>query len=76
MGINQTIPLLNATGYDAWQLMLEQRIVTRARGRVFPHHSKSVGTAFRRSCKALTLMTYDFMTCATRCVYRKLYSSC
>lgn len=54
-GNHQTIPLPNATGYDAWQLMLEQRIVTRARGRVFPHHSKSVGTAFRRSCKALNI---------------------
>jgi integrase len=54
-GNHQTIPLLNSTGYDAWQLMLEQRIVTRGRGRVFPHHSKSVGTAFHRSCKVLDI---------------------
>jgi integrase len=54
-GTHQTIPLLNSTGYDAWQLMLEQRIVTRGRGRVFPHRSKSVGTAFGRSCKALDI---------------------
>ena len=49
------VPLLNSTGYDAWQIILEQRIVTRGVGRVFPHYSKSVGTAFRRSCKALEI---------------------
>ena len=28
-GNHQIVPLLNSTGYDAWQLILEQRIVTR-----------------------------------------------
>jgi integrase len=59
-GNHQTIPLLNSTGYDAWQLMLEQRIVTRGRGRVFPHHSKSVGTAFHRACKELDIEDLRF----------------
>lgn len=49
-GNHQVIPLLNSTGYDAWQIVLEQRIVTRGIGRVFPHHPKSVGAAFHRSC--------------------------
>lgn len=52
-GNHQVVPLLNSTGYDAWQIILEQRILTRGLGRVFPYHSKSVGAAFHRSCEAL-----------------------
>jgi integrase len=33
-GNHQVIPLLNSTGYDAWQIILEQRIVTRGLGSV------------------------------------------
>ncbi|WP_454634474.1 site-specific integrase [Bradyrhizobium cenepequi] len=54
-GNHQVVPLLNSTGYDAWQILLEQRILTRGLGRVFPYHSKSVGAAFRRSCNALDI---------------------
>jgi hypothetical protein len=54
-GDHQIVPLLNSTGYDAWQLILEQRIVTRGIGRVFPYHSKSVGAAFHRSCNVIDL---------------------
>jgi integrase len=54
-GNHQIVPLLNSTGYDAWQIILEQRIVTRGIGRVFPYHSKSVGAAFHRSCNAIDL---------------------
>ncbi|MEH2533471.1 integrase [Bradyrhizobium sp. AZCC 1588] len=54
-GNHQIVSLLNSTGYDAWQIILEQRIVTRSIGRVFPHHSKSVGAAFHRSCNAIDL---------------------
>jgi len=54
-GNHQVIPLLNATGYDAWQIVLAQRIVTRGLGRVFPHHPKSVGAAFHRACKKLDI---------------------
>ncbi|WP_461357397.1 tyrosine-type recombinase/integrase [Bradyrhizobium sp. USDA 4454] len=32
---HQVVPLLNSTGYDAWQIMLEQRILTRGLGHVF-----------------------------------------
>jgi integrase len=42
-GNHQIVALLNSTGYDA------------CIGRVFPYHSKSVGAAFHRSCKALDL---------------------
>jgi hypothetical protein len=34
-GNHQIVPLLNSTGYDAWQIMLEQRILTRASGAFF-----------------------------------------
>jgi integrase len=59
-GNHQIVPLLNSTGYDAWQIMLEQRILTRGLGRVFPYHSKSVGAAFRRSCNAIDIEDFCF----------------
>ena len=59
-GNNQGIPMLRLTGYDAWQVLLEQRIVTRGIGRVFPHHHKSLGTAFHRACKSLNIDDLHF----------------
>ncbi len=59
-GNNQRIPMLNLTGYDAWQVLLEQRIVTRGIGKVFPHHHKSAGTAFQRACKELRIDDLHF----------------
>jgi hypothetical protein len=35
-GNDQKVPLLNLTDYDAWEVVLQQRIVTRGYGRVFP----------------------------------------
>lgn len=52
-GNHQKVPLLNITGYDAWHLLLEQKLLTGGRGRVLPYNSKSVGTAFRRGRKPL-----------------------
>ncbi|MEO0636636.1 MAG: site-specific integrase [Pseudomonadota bacterium] len=52
-GNHQKVPLLNLSGIDAWQLLLEQKILTGGRGRVFPYNSKSVGAAFRRGRKAV-----------------------
>ncbi|WP_299918168.1 site-specific integrase [uncultured Roseobacter sp.] len=51
-GNDQKVPLLNLTGYDAWHLLLEQKILTGGKGRVFPYHHKSAGTAFRRARQA------------------------
>ena len=59
-GNHQRVPMLNLTGYDAWQVLLEQRIVTRGVGRVFPHHHKSTGTAFQRACKDLVIKDLHF----------------
>ena len=40
--------------------MLAQRIATRGLGRVFPHHSKSVGATFHRACKELDIEDLRF----------------
>jgi integrase len=59
-GNNQRVPLLNLTKYDAWEVLLEQRIVTRGIGRFFPHHHKSAGTAFQPACKELKIDDLHF----------------
>jgi len=59
-GNHQRVPMLNLTAYDAWEILLEQRIVTRGVGRVFPHHPKSTGTAFRRACRVLKIRDLRF----------------
>jgi integrase len=59
-GNHQRVPMLSLTGYDAWEVLLEQRIVTNGFGRVFPHHHKSVGTAFRRACRDLKIHDLHF----------------
>jgi integrase len=59
-GNHQRVPMLNLTGYDAWEALLEQRIVTHGNGRVFPHHHKSAGTVFRRACKELKIRDLHF----------------
>lgn len=59
-GNHQKVPMLNLTGFDAWEVLLEQRIVTGGIGRIFPHHHKSVGTAFRRACRKLKIHDLHF----------------
>ncbi|WP_404405099.1 tyrosine-type recombinase/integrase [Pelagibacterium halotolerans] len=65
VGNHQRVPLINLTGYDTWQMPLEQKIVTRGKGRVFPHNSRSVGTAFRRGCRVRDLHFHDLRHEAT-----------
>lgn len=59
-GNDQKVPLLNLTGYDAWHLLLEQKILTGGKGRVFPYHHKSAGTAFRRARQELDIEDLRF----------------
>ena len=59
-GNHQKVPLLNLTGYDAWEVVLQQRIVTRGLGRVFPHNHRSVSTAFARACDELKIEDLHF----------------
>ncbi len=48
------------TGYDAWEILLQQRIITRGQGRIFPHHHKSISTAFTRACDELKIDDLHF----------------
>ncbi|MDD1521359.1 site-specific integrase [Bradyrhizobium sp. WBAH42] len=41
-GNDQKVPLLNLTGFDAWEILLQQRIITRGWGRVFPYIGLSI----------------------------------
>jgi len=59
-GNNQKVPLLNLTGYDAWEVVLQQRIVTRGHGRIFPHNHRSVSAAFTRACDELKIEDLHF----------------
>src|SRR5262245_8079636 len=59
-GNDEIVPMLNLTGYDAWQLLLEQRILTRGKGRVFPYRAESAGAAFSRACAILGIEDLRF----------------
>ena len=60
-GNHQRIPLLDVSGYDACAIIEEQRAVTGdATGRIFAYHGRSVGTAFRRQCRRLSIQDLRF----------------
>lgn len=59
-GNDQKVPLLNLAGYDAWEIVLQQRIVTRGYGRIFPHNRRSVSAAFTRACDELKIEDLHF----------------
>jgi integrase len=41
-------------------VVLQQRIVTRGYGRIFPHNPRSVGAAFARACDELKIEDLHF----------------
>ncbi|ATC32102.1 site-specific integrase [Caulobacter vibrioides] len=60
-GNHQNIPLLDISGYDAWDLIEEQALHLGHRtGRIFPYNSRSVGAAFRRGCRHLRIADLRF----------------
>ncbi|AUC97775.1 integrase [Bradyrhizobium sp. SK17] len=59
-GNDQKVPLLNLTGYDGWEILLQQRIITRGLGRVFPYNHRSVSAAFTRACDELKIEDLHF----------------
>ncbi|MCB9960877.1 MAG: site-specific integrase [Hyphomonas sp.] len=59
-GNDQRVPLVDLTGYDAWQLLQEQRTNRKSKGRIFPYNSRSVGAAFRRACQELEIEDLHF----------------
>jgi integrase len=56
----QLSALVYDTGCDPIALMDEQSCLTRRIGRVFPYNGRSVGTAFRRSCRKLGIVDLHF----------------
>jgi integrase len=60
-GNSQRIPLLDVSGYDAVAIIQEQRsLAGKAGSRIFPYNGRSVGTAFRRQCRALNIDDLHF----------------
>jgi integrase len=57
---NQRVPLLAATGFDAMQLLEEQRGATSSSGRCFPYNGRSIGTSFRRTCRKAGIVDLHF----------------
>ena len=54
------VPLLAVTGYDAWQLLQDQRNLRLNDPRCFPYNAKSAGTSFQRAVKALAIKDLHF----------------
>lgn len=60
-GNDQRIPLFDATGFDAWALVMAQgKQLGKLEGKIFPYNSRSVGTAFRRACIEVTVKDLHF----------------
>jgi integrase len=59
-GNHQSVPLLDATGYDAYTILTEQGRITGDCERVFPYCAQSLGTAFRRACRELKIENLRF----------------
>ena len=59
-GNHQKVPLVNLTGYDAWEIINEQRRASNSTSRVFPYNPRSIGTAFRRACVDLDIEDLHF----------------
>jgi len=60
VGNDQKVPLIDATGFDAWQLLQQQKFASPNTERVFPYCGRSVGTAFRRACRDLQIEDLHF----------------
>lgn len=60
VGNDQKVPLIDATGFDTWQLLQQQKFALPNTERVFPDCGRSVGTAFRRACRDLKTENLHF----------------
>ncbi len=59
-GNDHRVPLLDATGVDAWKIIQEQRPHSSHGALIFPYNGRSVGTAFRRACRELKIHDLRF----------------
>ena len=59
-GNDQSIPLLDVSGYSALDLIEKHGKAGAATDRIFPYNHKSVGTAFTRACQDLKIEDLHF----------------
>jgi integrase len=59
-GNDQSIPLLDVSGYSALSLIEQHGTAGRPIDRVFPYNPKSAGTAFTRACQTLKIEDLHF----------------
>ena len=59
-GNDQSIPLLDVSGYNALGLIEKFGIAGKQVDRIFPYNPKSVGTAFTRACQILKIEDLHF----------------
>lgn len=57
---DQTIALVRDAGWDPIDLLRDQAAITGEVGRIFPYNGRSVGSAFRRACRALGIDDLHF----------------
>ena len=57
---DQKVTLLDLTGYDAVEILEEQRRRSPTSSRVFPYNGRSVGTACRRAYRKLGIQDLRF----------------
>jgi integrase len=60
VGNDQRIPLLTVSGYSPLDVIEEQRCLVGGNGRIFPYKGRSIGTAFRRTCRELGISDLHF----------------
>ena len=59
-GNDQSIPLLDVSGYSALGLIDKHGTLGKPTDRIFPYNHKSVGTAFTRACQGLDIQDLHF----------------
>lgn len=59
-GNDQSIPLLDVSGYSALGLIDKHGTPGKPTDRIFPYNRKSVGTAFTRACQGPDIQDLDF----------------
>jgi integrase len=60
VGNDQRIPLLTVSGYNPLEFIEEQRRLVGGNGRICPYKGRSIGTAFRRTCRELGIPDLHF----------------
>jgi integrase len=59
-GNDQRVPLLAATGFDAWQIVQDEITLHPNSKRIFPYNAKSVSASFTRACMKLQILDLHF----------------